>query len=286
VVVDVIPIANMNERCFLILFEEAALLKTTAAALSIQDITALKDAQLAANQSREALARRTDELQAALGELQHFSYTLSHDMRAPLRAMIGFGELVLAEEKALSATGQIYVKRIADAAERMDKLITDALNYAKLSQQQFETKPVDPGILLRGMIETYPHYQAPASKISIAENMPAVLANEAALTQCFSNLLDNAIKFVSPGKTPEVRIWAEDKGEHVRFWVEDNGIGIAPEYKEKIFEMFQRLDTKYPGTGIGLALVRKAMLRMNGSIGLESEPGKGSRFWLEFRKGV
>ena len=109
------------------------------------------------------------------------------------------------------------------------------------------------------------------------------MANEAGLTQCFSNLLDNAVKFVEAGQMPRVRVWAENGGEFVRFWFEDNGIGIAPEYHAKIFEMFERLNQTYSGTGIGLALVRKVVERMGGKVGVESAHGKGSRFWLELR---
>ena len=192
--------------------------------------------------------------------------------------------------------------RIGEAAKRMDNLIIDALDYAKLSDQAMELRVVDTGALLRGMLRSYLHYQAPAAKISIAENMPSVLANEAGLTQCFSNLLNNAIKFVQPGKIPEIRIWAEDSEREaengcqksktgapqafVRLWFEDKGIGIDEEYLEKIFGMFERLNVDLEGTGIGLALVKKAAKRMGGQVGVKSEAGKGSRFWLEFKKGV
>jgi signal transduction histidine kinase len=111
-----------------------------------------------------------------------------------------------------------------------------------------------------------------------------VLGNKAGLTQCFSNLLDNAVKFVPAGKTPRVRVWAEERDEVVRLWVEDNGVGIPREQAERVFGMFQQLDRNYPGTGIGLALVRKVAQRMQGQVGVESEPGNGSRFWLELRK--
>ncbi len=247
--------------------------------LSIEDITARKNAEKSAQE-------RTVKLQEAVNELLHFSYTITHDMRAPLRAMQGYGELLLEEKGALSETGQMYVARISKSAERMDRLITDALDYAKLSQQAFEIQEVDTRALLRGMLDTYPQYQPLAAKISVSDTLPAVLANEAGLTQCFSNLLDNAIKFVQPGHIPEIQIRAEDKGELVRLWVEDHGIGIPLEYQDKVFGMFQRLHDGYEGTGIGLALVRKTAQRMNGSVGVESEPGQGSRFWLEFKKAV
>jgi signal transduction histidine kinase len=107
------------------------------------------------------------------------------------------------------------------------------------------------------------------------------MGNDAALTQCFSNLLRNAVKFVAPGAAPKVRLWAERTGERVRIWVEDKGIGIPSYARERIFDMFQRATHDYEGTGIGLAIVRKVAQRMGGSVGVESEEGEGSRFWLE-----
>jgi signal transduction histidine kinase len=101
------------------------------------------------------------------------------------------------------------------------------------------------------------------------------------LTQCFSNLLGNAVKFRKPGQTPEIRIWAEQRDRWARIWVEDNGIGISKSMLPRVFDMFSRGHRTHEGTGIGLALVRKVMDRMGGKTGVESEEGKGSRFWLE-----
>jgi len=102
--------------------------------------------------------------------------------------------------------------------------------------------------------------------------------------QIFSNLLGNAVKFVGPGVKPRVRLWAETRKERVRFYVQDNGIGIPADQQEKIFGIFQRVSKDYDGTGIGLAIVKKAAARLGGSVGLESEPGRGSTFWVEVRK--
>lgn len=231
--------------------------------VGIQDITALKQAQ---------------------EELEHFSYTITHDMRAPLRAMRGYGEILLRQKESLSPEHRDYLERIAASAERMDQLILDALNYSKLVRQEIEVTPVDCDSLLMGMLDSYPHFKETKGTITVDGTMPVVMGNAAALTQCFSNLLNNALKFTKPGQPPEVRIWAEDKGERVRIWVEDKGIGIAKEAQERIFIMFQKLSPEGEGTGIGLALVRKAAERMNGRVGVESELGKGSRFWLEFNK--
>ena len=123
--------------------------------------------------------------------------------------------------------------------------------------------------------------------VKLREPFPAVLAHRGALTQAVTNLIQNAAKFVLPGTRPEIIIGAEAKGGLVVLSIEDRGIGIAPEHHERIFGVFQRLhdERAYPGTGIGLAIVRKAMERMGGRAEVESQPGKGSRFWLELKQG-
>ncbi len=170
----------------------------------------------------------------------------------------------------------------------MDNLITDSLSYSQAARQELPLKPVDLCKLLIGLVETYPNLQPDKADIQIEANLPAVLGNEAALTQCFSNLLGNAVKFAKPGIKPQIRVRSETPKAPAstpkpmaRLWVEDNGIGIAKEYQKRIFEMFQKLDKRYEGTGIGLAIVRKVVERMGGQVGVESEPGQGSRFWVE-----
>jgi signal transduction histidine kinase len=193
------------------------------------------------------------------------------------------------------STRRDFLRRIADAANRMDRLITDALQYSGIVRQHLEPEPVDADALLRGILESYPEFQPPHANIRVDGPLPLVLGNQAALTQCFSNLLGNAVKFVHPDQTPEVRVWYEAGGVErqgatdasnphaptVRLWFEDKGIGIEEQYHDKIWQMFQQLNKSYDGTGIGLALVRKAAERMGGRVGVESEPGKGSRFWVE-----
>jgi signal transduction histidine kinase len=251
----------------------------------ILDAQRLHEQLLASNTALEAQVKvRTRELQEMVHELEHFSYTITHDLRAPLRAMHGFAG-VLQEEclDALNESGREYLQRIATAARRMDQLITDALNYSKAVRQELAMTPVDAVGLLRGIIQSYPMFQPPKSRIEMSDGIPAVLANEAGLTQCFSNLLDNAVKFVAPGAVPHVRIRAEERDEAVRLWFEDNGIGIAPAMRPRMFQMFQRGSKEYDGTGIGLALVRKVAERMGGKVGFESAPGQGSRFWLDLK---
>lgn len=241
-------------------------------------------AQLAgSNRQLDALvAKRTAELQEIVNDLEHFSYTITHDLRAPLRAMHGFASMLEAESRdQLGEESRDYVRRIASAAARMDRLITDALSYSGVVRQEFTLEPIEPVRLLQGMIDSYPMFQRPAAEIIVKGELPLLMANEAGLTQCFSNLLGNAVKFVAPGTVPRVEIEAERRDGRVRLLFQDNGIGVPPEAKDRLFAMFQRLNKSYEGTGVGLALVKKVAERMGGQVGVESREGCGSCFWLE-----
>jgi PAS domain S-box-containing protein len=237
-----------------------------------------------AGQLERLVAERTATLQETIGELEGFSYSITHDLRAPLRAMQSFA--LLLEESyrdKLDDTAKDWLRRIRASADRMDKLIQDVLAYSRVLRLDLRMEKVDADKLLRGMLESYPAFQEPKAEVVIEGRLPSVLANEAALTQCFSNLLNNAVKFVVPGTKPRVRICAERRGEMTRFWVHDNGIGISERHRDSIFGMFERLDSSYEGTGIGLTITRKAIERMGGSVGVQSEPGQGSRFWIELK---
>lgn len=223
-------------------------------------------------------------LQERSHELEQLSYSIIHDMRAPLRAMRSFGQM-LDEDAAhlLDETARDYIRRIIESAQRMDQLITDVFNFTALMREGLPLRRLNPRRLLMGIIESYPNFDPEHAEIHVADSFPDLLANRAGLTQCFSNLLNNAVKFAKPGKKPVVRVWSEQRDEMIRLWFEDEGIGIAPRHQERIFEMFQKLDTESLGTGIGLALIRKAVEKMEGHVGVESEPGHGSRFWIDLR---
>jgi signal transduction histidine kinase len=168
----------------------------------------------------------------------------------------------------------------------MDRLIMDVLQFTGLSRKEIEVAPVDVEPLVRDIIDERPEFQNPKAQISIKRPLLPVLGHEASLTQCITNLLGNAVKYVSPGTKPEVRIYSESVGDQVRLWFQDNGLGIDSAGQRRLFKMFQRIHSAdtYDGTGIGLAIVRKAVERMGGKAGVESHAGKGSRFWLQLQK--
>ena len=153
---------------------------------------------------------RTASLRDTIGELEAFSYSISHDMRAPLRAMQSFGH-ILAKEYGpqLDAQGKEYIRRITASAERMDRLIQDVLTYSRVTRTDLPLARIDLEKLLRDVLLSYPMFQRPAAEIDLEGEFPPVLGIEAVLTQCLSNLLGNAVKFVAPGVTPRVRVWAE-----------------------------------------------------------------------------
>ena len=166
----------------------------------------------------------------------------------------------------------------------MDTLIQDLLAFSRLGRERIQISPVD----LAGVVEdAVAGLNGVHGEITRDGQFPAALGHRTLLHQVFSNLLTNAVKFVGKGVTPRVRVRAEEHGERVRVWVEDNGIGIEPEFHDRIFRVFERLHPAggYPGTGIGLAIVRRAMERMGGRCGVDSAAGKGSRFWIELPRG-
>ncbi len=178
---------------------------------------------------------------------------------------------------------QDFLDRISTSAQRLDALIQDVLKYSRVARAPLELGLVDLEKLVEGIIKDYPNLQPPKAEVEVRKPLCPVMGNEAFLTQCISNLLSNGVKFVKPGEHPRVCVWTQDLKHGVRVCFEDNGIGVAPENHHRIFGIFQRMHSQYEyeGTGIGLAIVKKAAERMGGQVGMESTLGKGSRFWLE-----
>ncbi len=230
--------------------------------------------------------QRTAELEETNAELEAFAYSVSHDLRTPLRAMEGFAS-ALAEDygEQLDDNGRLYIHQIAEAASRMDVLVDDLLAYSRLGRTELRLQPVElQSVVDQVLLQLEPERQERGARIEIAENLPRVLGQRAILQLVFSNLLSNAMKFVAHGVQPEIRLWSESRPDgKVRIWCEDNGIGIDRAHTDGIFDVFARLHgiESYPGTGIGLAIVRRASERLGGGCGVESQPGLGSRFWVE-----
>ena len=238
-----------------------------------------------ARELEETVAKRTQKLQATIASLETFVYTIAHDLRAPLRAMQGF-TIALQDEYApyLDKNGQEYCSRIASASKRMDALLSDLLKYGRLSHIDVPTKLIDLNNEVQAVLsELREPIQSTRAEIEVVKPLPKVCAEPKILDQVLINLVENALKFVPPNVTPKIQIYANRNDGRVRIWVQDNGIGIAPEHQQRIFQVFQRLHSndQYPGTGIGLAIVQKATEQMGGNVGVESDIGKGSRFWIE-----
>ena len=232
------------------------------------------------------MKERTAELEESVKELQTFAYTVSHDLRAPIRGMYRYAETLLSKYpgKVFDAQAEGFVANIASSAERMDLLVQDLLQYSRLTRAEMKLQDVALGPVVSGVLGSMDsEIKERKGRIAVDPHLPAVMGDPVMLAQALTNLVSNAIKFVPAGVDPTANIRAETQNGRVRLWVEDNGIGIASDLHGKLFQVFERLvkPDEYPGTGIGLAIVRKAVERMGGQVGLESQPGQGSRFWID-----
>lgn len=228
---------------------------------------------------------RTASLREAMAQMEEFSYSISHDLRAPVRAMQCYAEVLMEDYGGeLDEHAKKYIERIIHSGARMDRLIQDILTYSRLSRREIKLHPIALDKLTRDIVTQYLDMKsALGAEIKVDETLMSVVGHEASLSQAISNLLNNAIKFTAPGKQPKVHVWTERRNGDIRLWIEDNGIGIKPEYQHRLFNVFERVhpEKNYEGTGIGLAIVRKAAERMGGKAGVESNGVDGSKFWIQ-----
>lgn len=243
------------------------------------------------NHANAHLQQTNAQLALANDQLEAFSYTVAHDLRAPLRGINGFADAVIEDyQDLLDDTAHDYLGRITKAATRMERLIEDLLKFSRLSRVEFSigTVSID-DVLKEALSNLSSEIQESCADITVAPDLPFVRANQTVCTQAFQNLISNAIKFAKAGTPPSIRIWSENGQDDrdapciARIWVEDKGIGIPVSHLERIFRPFERLHgiDEYQGSGIGLAIVATAVHRMGGRCGVQSEVGLGSRFWVE-----
>ena len=238
-----------------------------------------------ANELEESVARRTTELAATVKYLESLLYHIGHNLRAPLRAMEGYATILVEEYASrLDATAKDYSAHISDAARRMDTLIHDLLEYGRLGYVQLPLSRVNLGQVLEQVLFRLAYeIRTRNAQLNVVGPLPDVLANPEMLEQVLTNLVENSIKFVSAGTRPVVQMDAETRVGKVRLWIRDNGIGIPEAYRNRIFEVFETLPCPQGvgGTGIGLAIVKQGIQRMGGQVGVESDSGGGSCFWIE-----
>jgi PAS domain S-box-containing protein len=243
------------------------------------------------NEELEARVRqRTVQLETANKELESFSYSVSHDLRAPLRAVTGFGQIIARRHRAnLNEEGQRYIDNIVTASERMARLIEELLNYSRLGRKSVQIQPVELNGVMKEIAGVFANrVQELRGNLTLASDFPVVAGDWTLLSQIFTNLIENGLVYHAPGTPPRVEVGWEDRGDRVAVHVTDRGIGIPPEHFDKIFNVFQRLhsDDEYPGTGIGLAVVARSVDMLQGQVLVASEEGKGSVFTVLLRKEI
>lgn len=253
----------------------------------------LSDAELRLKRHAEsfesAVAERTAELEKTTKTAEVFSYSLAHDLRAPVRTMENLAAALLEDYgSVLNDTGREYVERILRAGKRLEMLINDLLLYTRVARQQITAEPLELSAVVGECLESLKgEIEKRGAQIHISDVSKRVMGNKALLQISLSNLITNALKYVSAGVAPKIDIWTEESGDSVKLFVKDNGIGIDMAHQKRVFEMFERLhgQDQYSGTGLGLSIVRQAVERMNGRVDIQfSEPGKGSCFVIELLK--
>jgi len=270
----------------LALFTVVALVVSGLAARVRKNQRELRDLN---SQLEDKVKQRTAALDESNRQLEAFCYTLAHDLRAPVRAIEGFANLLMIDHgAALDSETAEGVRRIRNSAERMGRLILDLLAYTELSRESFQKQSVELDRVCRRVLRLYgDEIERTDANVSLELSATHALGDAAGIERVLMHLVANALKFSSPDRPPVVQIISENKPPHVQIAVVDNGIGIEPRYRDRIFGVFERLSpgNNPTGTGIGLAIVTRSVEKMGGSIGVESTPGSGSRFWFKLPAG-
>jgi light-regulated signal transduction histidine kinase (bacteriophytochrome) len=258
----------------------------------IHGLVELEDLAVALNTMSAQLALARSHLEEANADLlrsnrdlEQYAYVSSHDLQEPLRAIAGFVTLLQQRYQGkLDEKADSYINAAVDGAARMQTLIHGLLEYSRVGAGVNAAKPTKADDALKAALANLRVMIQQSNAVVTSDPLPTVNADAAHLTHVFQNLIENAIKFRSD-RRPEIQIGSRHRDGSWLFWVRDNGIGIEPEYAERIFVIFQRLHTrtKYPGTGIGLAICKRIIERHGGQIWVESQPGQGSTFYFTLR---
>ncbi len=247
------------------------------------EVIARVETQMRLQKLQHQLIQCNEELLHSNRELEQFAYAVSHDLQQPLQTMMGFAKLLMMKhETHLDKTSVEYLAGILESGRRSQQLIQGLLSYAQLGHQERELNTTDCTVILDIVLENLETSIAEKNASITYENLPVVQANQVQLVQVFQNLIGNAIKFVTEGRSPQVLVTATQRETDWLFAIHDNGIGIEASHLKSIFEIFQRLHTaeNYPGTGLGLAICRKIVELHRGRIWAESQPGVGSVFYF------
>src|SRR5829696_5862484 len=233
------------------------------------------------------IEQRTAALNAKSRELEAFAYSVAHDLKAPLRGIDGYSRLLLEDyADSLEGEGRNFLQTIQSSTDEMNQLIDDLLAYSRLERRELKTDRIELAPIINSLVEEKRREEGHPVDFVVDVNGSAVLADASGLSQSLRNYLDNAVKFTRKMDHPRIEVGAKDEAKSCIVWVRDNGIGFDMKHHDRIFDIFQRLGVTedYPGTGIGLAIVRKAMERMGGRAWAESKPGGGATFYLEIPK--
>jgi len=228
------------------------------------------------------VAERTAELEAANRELEAFSYSVSHDLRAPLRALNGFSRILLDDHAAvLPPEARRYLTLVADSADQMSRLVDGLLGLSRLSRQGMDLRTVEPAELVARVLRELPPEETAGRYVDfVVGELPPCLADPTLLKQVFANLIGNAIKFTRTRPLARIEVGVRTEAGETVYYVRDNGVGFDPRYADRLFGVFQRLHRAedYEGSGIGLATVERIVHRLGGRIWAESTPGRGATF--------
>ncbi|RZA02122.1 MAG: GAF domain-containing protein [Sphingobacteriaceae bacterium] len=239
----------------------------------------------AINQKASEIRILNERLKDAYDELDTFSYTISHDLKNPISTIKGYSQM-LSQDKSLDPKVKEVLKRVTDKADKMNGMINEVLAYTKIGRSDIEKVEVDVNTMINDHIRDLKiAFNADNLKVKIGE-LPPIQGDPVMLSQVFANLLSNAVKYSMPSEHPEVAIEGKETDEDIVYTIKDNGVGIDIKHLPKIFELFKRMDNvqDIEGSGVGLAIVKRIVEKHKGKIWVDSELGKGSTFFVSFKK--